>query len=202
MIPTITWTLPRPPKSRYKGGFPQHFEENLIRFLGYPDKILHPFGGRAQFGTRVDLDPLTEPDVVGDAHKLPFDDESFDCVILDPPYSDREALELYGVTRRLEPGKFTKEAVRVLKPGGDLVIYTDREPRRPPRCSHRVRIVVNLRPGHSPRVCMVFQKKKKGMPYYGSEQGEDGWSEGLISNEDLELSFSLDGAEEEDLVTS
>ncbi|MDF2751690.1 MAG: ubiE/COQ5 methyltransferase family [Gaiellaceae bacterium] len=173
MIPTITWHLPRPPKSRYRGGFPLHFEDNLIQLLGYPEQILQPFGGRAEHGIRVDLDPLTEPDVVADAHELPFADESFDCVILDPPYSDEEALELYGITRRLEPAKFVAEAVRVLRPGGDLVIYTDREPRRPPRCNHRCRIMVTLRPGHSPRVCMVFQKRKPGMPFYGSEAGEE-----------------------------
>lgn len=173
MIPTIAWHLPRPPKSRYKGGFPLYFEENLIQLLGYPERILHPFGGRAEFGTRVDLDPLTEPDVVADAHELPFEDESFDAVILDPPYSDSEALDLYGVTRKLEVAKFTAEAVRVLVPGGDLVVYTDREPRRPPRCNHRCRILVTLRPGHSPRVCMVFQKRKPGMPFYGTEDGEE-----------------------------
>jgi len=67
---------------------------------------------------------------------------------------------------------FSREAVRVLRPGGWLCVYTDREPRRPPRCNHTMRIVVVLRPGHSPRVCMVFQKRKPGMPHYGSEPGE------------------------------
>ena len=172
MIPTITWTLPRPPKSRYKGGFPLYFEENLIKLLGYPETILHPFGGRAEHGIRCDIDPLTEPDRVCDAHALPFDDEEFDCVILDPPYSNREALELYGTTVPLRPAVFTAEAVRVTKPGGWVVVYTDREPRRPSRCNHTLRIMVVLRPGHSPRVCGVFQKRKPGMPFYGTEPGE------------------------------
>jgi SAM-dependent methyltransferase len=172
VIPTLVWTLPRPPRSRYKGGFPLYFEENLVHLLGYPERILHPFGGRAEHGTRVDLDPLTEPDVVADAHELPFEDESFDCVILDPPYSDDEALELYGVTRPLEPARYAAEAVRVLREGGWLCVYTDREPARPPRCNHALRIVVVLRPHHRPRICGVFQKRKPGMPFYGSEAGE------------------------------
>lgn len=172
MIPTITWTLPRPPKSRYKGGFPLYFEENLVKLLGYPDSILQPFGGRATVGDRCDLDPLVEPDWICDAHDLPMPDESYDCVILDPPYSDREALELYGVDVPLRPGQFMREAVRVTKPGGWVCVYTDREPRRPPRCNHTLRIVVVLRPGHSPRICGVFQKRKPGMPFYGSEPGE------------------------------
>jgi SAM-dependent methyltransferase len=174
VIPTLVWTLPRPPKSRYKGGFPLYFEENLIQLLGFPDRVLHPFGGMAEHGTRVDLRADTLPDVIADAHELPFEDESFDCVILDPPYSDAEALELYE-TPPLRPGVYTREAVRVLREGGWLCIYTDREPRRPPRCNHAMRIMVVLRPGHSPRVCGVFQKRKPGMPFYGSEAGEEGY---------------------------
>jgi SAM-dependent methyltransferase len=172
VIPTITWTLPRPPKSRYKGGFPLFFEQNLVQLLGYPDEILHPFGGRAEHGLRCDLDPTVEPHVVADAHALPFNDATFDCVILDPPYSDEEACELYATKVPLRPVAFTREAVRVCKPGGWVVVYTDREPRRPPRCNHTLRILVVLRPGHSPRVCGVFQKRKPGMPFYGTEPGE------------------------------
>lgn len=171
MIPTLVWTLPRPAKNRYKGAFPLYFEQNLIQLLGYPERILHPFGGMAETGIRVDLNESLEPDIVADAHDLPFDDETFDLVVLDPPYSDEEAAELYQ-TPPLRPAVYTREAVRVLREGGWLVIYGDREPRRPPRCNHTVRIVVVLRPGHRPRIAGVFQKRKPGMAYYGSEPGE------------------------------
>lgn len=172
MISTITWTLPRPPVSKYPGGFPRFFEENLVKLLGYPDRILQPFGGRATYGVRCDLDPTLEPDVVCDAHKLPFDDESFDLVLLDPPYSDEEAQTIYG-TPPLRPSVYTREAVRVTRPGGWVVVYTDREPARPPRCNHALRLVVVLRPHHRARIAGVFQKRKPGMPFYGTETGED-----------------------------
>lgn len=168
MIPTIVWTLPRPPASRYKGGFPLYFEQNLVQLLGYPEKILHPFGGMAEFGTRVDLNADLNPDVIADAHDLPFEDGSFDCVILDPPYSDEEADTIYK-TPPLRPSVYTREAVRVLKEGGWLVVYTDKEPARPPRCNHTLRIVVVLRPHHRARICGVFQKRKPGMPFFGTE---------------------------------
>lgn len=174
MIPTIVWTLPRVRSDRYKGGFPLHFESNLQQLLGYPERILQPFGGRAKLGIRMDLDPTLNPDVIGDAHELPFSDGSFDCVILDPPYSDEEARELYA-TPKLRPGLYTREAVRVLRDGGWLVVYGDREPARPPRCNHTLRIIVVLRPYHRPRTCMVFQKRRAGMPFYGTEPGEDGF---------------------------
>jgi SAM-dependent methyltransferase len=135
---------------------------------------LQPFGGRAELGIRCDLDPSLEPDHVCDAHDLPFPDESFDCVILDPPYSDEEARELYAANLpKLRPSVYTKEAVRVLKRGGWLVVYGDREPRRPPCCNHHSRILVVLRPGHRPRICMVFQKRREGMPHFGTEAGEE-----------------------------
>lgn len=171
MIPTLVWTLPRPAKSRYRGAFPLYFEDNLVQLLGYPEQVLHPFGGMAEHGTRVDLRPDVAPDVVGDAHDLPFEDSSFDCVILDPPYSDEEALELYE-TPPLRPKVYVAEAVRVLREGGWLVVYGDREPTRPPRCNHTLRIVVVLRPGHRTRTVGVFQKRKPSMPFFGSEPGE------------------------------
>lgn len=48
--------------------------------------VLHLFGGASTFGTRLDIDPITRPDVIGDAWLPPFGRESFDVVVLDPPY--------------------------------------------------------------------------------------------------------------------
>ena len=172
MLSTITWTLPRPAKSKYKGAFPLYFEANLLQLLGWPDQVLQPFGGMAEYGTRVDIRPEVNPDVLGDAHELPFPDGSFDCTILDPPYSDGRGDEMYE-TAPLNPSVYIAEAVRVTREGGYVVLYGEREPRRPARCNHMLRIVVNLRPGHSPRVRMVFQKRKPGMPHYGTEAGEE-----------------------------
>lgn len=171
VIPTLVWTLPRPARSKYKGAFPLYFEQNLVQLLGYPERILHPFGGMAELGLRVDLNETLEPDLVADAHALPLASGSFDLVVLDPPYSDQEAQELYQ-TPTLRPAVYTSEAVRVLREGGWLVVYGDREPARPPRCNHALRIVVVLRPHHRPRIAGVFQKRKPGMPFYGSELGE------------------------------
>ena len=95
MIPTIVWTLPRPAVSRYKGGFPVlRAEPRPAPRLPGADPASVRRHGRARNagGPR----PALAPDVVADAHELPFEDESFDCVVLDPPYSDEEALELYA----------------------------------------------------------------------------------------------------------
>lgn len=48
--------------------------------------VVHFFGGLADFGVRLDIDPVTKPDVMGDAWLPPFARDSFDVVVLDPPY--------------------------------------------------------------------------------------------------------------------
>ena len=129
MIESLAWVLPRPRRcNKYIGSFPQHFEKKVIRLLGFDEikdknKILHPFGGMSEFGIRVDIKPEVEPDYIGDAHNLEmFKDETFDLVILDPPYSEEYSKRLYG-TKKLKFKTYTKEAVRVLKNGGYLVMY-------------------------------------------------------------------------------
>jgi hypothetical protein len=48
--------------------------------------VLHLFGGRSKFGIRIDVDPVVKPDVLADAWLPPFGPQSFDVVVLDPPY--------------------------------------------------------------------------------------------------------------------
>ena len=76
----------RPPKAKANGwSFPRSIEDILIRELA-GKSVLHLFGGLARFGTRMDIDPITQPDVIGDAWLPPFKRSSFDVVVLDPPY--------------------------------------------------------------------------------------------------------------------
>lgn len=157
-IPTDTWVLPRPRPDAYVGGFPLHFERRLWEVLGKPAKVLHPFGGPSEIGDFVDLNETTTPTWVGDAHDLHFiDDETYDLVICDPPYSDEEAVVLYS-TPPLRWGIWSSEAVRVCKVGGHVAVYLDRWPARPEGTKLVRRIVVLTRPLHRPRVCFVFEK--------------------------------------------
>lgn len=157
-VPTETWVLPRPRKDAYVGSFPLHFEKKLHRLLGEPEKVLHPFGGLAEIGDTVDLNATTTPTWVGDAHDLHFiPDESYDLVILDPPYSDEEAEWLYG-TPPLKRGVYTEEAIRVCRIGGHVAVYQVKQPPRPRGTRLVHRIVILTRTGHAPRVCFVFQK--------------------------------------------
>ena len=158
MIPTETWVLPRPRRNKYRGGFPLHFEQKLWRLLGEPIKVLHPFGGAAEIGDRVDINPETVPTWVGDAHDLEFiSDCTYDLVILDPPYNDEQAMKLY-CTPKLRYKKYVNEAVRVTKVGGYIAIYHWVLTPRPEQCKFTNRIVILTRVWHRPRVCCVYIK--------------------------------------------
>lgn len=65
--------------------FPPAVEKQLIRDCE-GKRVLQLFGGQSRFGLRVDIDPKTAPAVIADAWLPPFRQDSFDVVILDPPY--------------------------------------------------------------------------------------------------------------------
>lgn len=58
----------------------------------------------------LDIDPGTHPDIVGDAHKMPFPDNSFDAV-----------LHVYVFEHLHHPQDAISEIYRVLKPGGYML---------------------------------------------------------------------------------
>lgn len=158
MIPTEAWVLPRPRPDCYVGSFPLHFEQKLWRRMGKPEKVLHPFGGLCEIGDSVDLNATTTPTWVGDAHDLHWiPDDTYDLVVLDPPYSSDESALLYG-TPPLKPGKFVAEAVRVTRVGGHVAVYHRVQPKRPVGTRLVRRIVVLTRTNHAPRVCFIFEK--------------------------------------------
>jgi hypothetical protein len=65
--------------------FPKTVERQLIADCE-GKTVLQLFGGRSTFGTKLDIDPYTKPHVLGDAWLPPFRQDSFDVVIIDPPY--------------------------------------------------------------------------------------------------------------------
>ncbi|MGO9798858.1 MAG: hypothetical protein ACLPQ0_05305 [Candidatus Binatus sp.] len=78
--------------------FPPAVDRHL-RKLTAGMNALQAFGGRARWGIRLDIDPITEPHVIGDAWLLPFKRDAFDVVILDPPYFALNQLEKHQLLR-------------------------------------------------------------------------------------------------------
>jgi uncharacterized protein YbaR (Trm112 family) len=161
-IPNIVWILPRPRRTRYPGGFPLHFEKKLIELLKPPGLILQPFAGDVEYGLKVDINPEMEPDVIADAHYLPFKDNTFSLVICDPPYNKDYASSLYNA-RPARYNQYIKEAVRVCEPSGYVVSYHWALTPRPPGAAYWCRIFIAGRVWHRPRVACVFRKEQNGM---------------------------------------
>jgi len=98
-------------------------------------------------GIRVDLRPEACPDVLADGRALPFRTGSVEALLLDPPYTEHYARDLYGV-KYPRPAHLLREAARVVKPCGRIGFVHYITPNTPPqlqgyeglRAEHRVRV--------------------------------------------------------------
>ena len=160
------WFLPRPKKNKYPGGIPLHAEEWITKMAMhlYGEKIkekyiLQPFGGAGKYGLILDIKDEANPDLIADAHNLPFKDKIFKVVFCDPPYSNKEAKEIYG-TPPLSYKDWSQEAERVLQNKGILILYHKHIlPNPNPKVlSLKKRVFLGNRVYHTPRVIQFYQK--------------------------------------------
>lgn len=103
------------------GGYPLGFLDRAYRLLHVtdPNTVLHLCSGSMVRGIRVDVRASRKPTVIADARNTPFRDESFDAILIDPPYSEDYATNLYGTGNVYPaPGTLMNEALRLLRPGG------------------------------------------------------------------------------------
>jgi len=162
----IAWFLPRPKPDRYKGGMPLYCEDWLVNLgrdiLGKEPIILNLFCGMNKYGFRVDIKQEVKPDLLSDAHSFAekLNGSKFNLIIADPPYSTKEAADIYG-TPPLKYKKWTAECDKVLEEGGLLVVYHKNVMPNPNPEKFIVvkRVFIGNRSGHLPRVAIYFQKK-------------------------------------------
>jgi len=106
-------------KSTLYGQYPPTFLKRALALFPTAQEILHCPSGKV-IGPGVTMDRVHDgvrvPQVVGDAVALPFQDESFDLVLSDPPYSADDAKK-YGC-KPFPLNRFCREVHRVLKPNG------------------------------------------------------------------------------------
>jgi len=166
----IAWYLPRPKPDKYRGGMPLYCEEWLLDLakdlLGnYDPQILNLFCGMNKFGIRVDLNPKVNPNFLHDAHSISkvITNVKFDIILADPPYSDREAWELYPNIElpKLDYNVWTRECEKLLNPKGILIVYHKFVVPNPNWARFEIvkRVFVGHRIYHLPRVAIYFQSK-------------------------------------------
>ena len=150
--------LPRP-ACKYPGCYPLYFERRLPELME-ADKYIQVFSGMAETGFRVDIRPEVNPDLVADAHALPLENDLFDAGMADPPYTPEFAKKLYGVEYP-RWGEWTKELVRVVKPGGRIGIMQNYIVPRMVDCILEEIVVVLLRIKQFPKI-ITMQRKLSG----------------------------------------
>jgi len=117
-------------KAIYHGQFPLTFVKRVIS--GFPpDKLdfLHLCCGRCHIdnATNVDIMDLPEVDIIADAESLPFDEDTYDVCLIDPPYSQEDSTR-YGVPRLISVKKTMVQLARIIRPGGWVLWLDEKYP--------------------------------------------------------------------------
>jgi len=156
-IPIEVLYLPRP-ASDYHGAYPLWFERHLPRLLE-TNNYVQFFGGKATTGYRIDTEPKTNPDLVADVQlRLPFNDNHFEGGMADPPYDEEFAENLYNCPYP-EWGKWTRELVRIVKPGGLIGFMNNYPVPRVKGCQWEKIVIILLRIKQFPKVITIQRKE-------------------------------------------
>lgn len=147
------------------GMYPSSLIPRLLPWLQCDrSRILHLCSGGLPpgEGIRVDIRADAKPDFVADARKLPFGDSSHDAVLLDPPYTEHYARELYG-QKYPRPVDLLREAVRVVKPNGRIGFVHYIVP-NPPDGAHFVKSLgLSIGFGYPMRVVTIYEKNQPSL---------------------------------------
>ena len=149
---------------RYPKGFRAHVMKAGLLGRVARDEVLHVCSGTLSETEKwtVDIRAEARPRVQASGTALPFRTESFKAVMLDPPYSDEYARNLYKVENP-RPSWLLREAVRVVVPGGRIGILHVAVPFSPPGC----RLVnvwgISTGVGFRMRAFTVYEKEQGGL---------------------------------------
>ncbi len=126
---TQTWLTGPPPatgqRQRYPGRFILNLKKNYPSVFSPDANVLEMFAGSCAVlgAVTTDLREETGCDFPSPYDNLPFDDNSFDFVVADPPYTKGFAREWTSLEAEIpKPKHILKEASRVVKPGGMIFI--------------------------------------------------------------------------------
>jgi hypothetical protein len=147
------------------GMYPKHLVRQIAQWLRCERReVLHVCSGglgRGE-GLRMDIRPDARPDVVADGRSLPLRTSSVAAVMIDPPYTEHYAAELYGVEYP-RPAHLLAEASRVVRPNGRIAIVHYITP-NPPRGCELVKVFgLSVGFGYPMRAVTIYQKAQHGL---------------------------------------
>lgn len=128
------------------------------------DEVLHVCSGTLLERWTIDVRHEARPRVQAAGDELPFRDASFRAVLMDPPYSDEHAKNLYR-TKNPKPAWLLGEAARVVMPGGRIGILHVAVPFSPEGCRFVRTRQVTTGPGFRARTFTVYEREQDSLPF-------------------------------------
>ena len=160
------------------GQFPHGFLADVLRMriLGNVtrDEVLHVCSGTLGPRERwtVDMRLAARPSVVARGEALPFRDACFPAVLLDPPYTEEYARNLYR-SEFPRPSHLLREAARVVRPGGRIGLLHIAVPITPPNCDFITSFGVVPGPGFRIRALTIYERRQVGLFSPGDAKPSD-----------------------------
>jgi SAM-dependent methyltransferase len=111
-------------------------------------------------GIRVDVRPEACPDILADGRHLPLADGSAAAVMLDPPYTEQYARDLYGTDYPV-PAHLLAEAARVVRDGGRIVFVHYFTPNPPPGCRWVKSFGLSTGFGFPMRAVTIYEREQR-----------------------------------------
>jgi hypothetical protein len=110
----------------------------------------------------VDLRLEAQPSVIANGTTLPFRDGIWKAVMLDPPYTDAYARNLYG-TENPRPAWLLREAARIVMPGGRIGFMHIGIPFAPPECFLVKVRAITIGVGFRGRFWTIYEKQQSAL---------------------------------------
>ncbi len=155
-IPIETIWLPRP-SAKYPGCYPLGFENKVVELLG-TKAYVHFFSGLAKTGYRIDINRACNPDLIANVESLPqIENNCFEAGVADPPYTKEFSKNLYACDYP-KWSLWTKELVRIVRPGGKIAIMQNYVVPRLPGCEYEKILVIITRIKQYPKIVTVQRK--------------------------------------------
>ncbi len=150
-----------------KGSFPKGFLDWIRKQGWYGDKRCYLCAGKVKDDSaiKVDIRPEVNPTLCEDATDTSLKSNSFDWVMIDPPYTRILAKNYYDTEKHYHGiNAFTKEAERICKPNGLILTLSYEIPKRIKGCDFVAVVGVYTVPFTGYMRCFTVSKKKEVKP--------------------------------------